>query len=878
MKEKDTLTPLTRQYNQIKAKYPDTILLFRLGDFFETFNEDAAITSQVCGLTLTKRNNGAAGDQPLAGFPHHQLDNYLPKLVKAGYRVAVCDQLEDPALAQGIVKRGVVEVITPGVAIGDKILEARENNYVMAIYAHFKRNFNYYGIAFADVSTGEFQTCEVPINKFADIIEIISPKEIIISKSQKTILNPQIEALNIHPFITKLEDWFFEEKFANELILNHFKLQSLKPFGLEQMTAGLISSGALLHYISENQQGNISQIKKIAHYNPNDFILLDYTTRKNLEILFSLNENAQRNTLLKIIDRTQTPIGSRLLKRWLVQPLIDVKQINARLDAVEELFLNSDNADKIGSILANIGDLERMLSKVSAGKMTPRDFVALKYSLQEIPKLKSLASSFKSELINKLLSDLVPNDAIVDEIDRAIEEDPTLNFGLGKIFKKGYNAELDEFAELKYSSNDWLANYQQKQRELLGISNLRVSFNNVFGYYIEVSKANISKVPSHYERRQTLTNYERYITPELKEFENKILQTEENLGTLEKELFEKLRQFATNYISDIQANSSIVASLDCLRNFSEVSREYNYVKPIIDESNIIEIIDGRHPIIERSLKIGESYTPNSTILDDTEQMIHILTGPNMSGKSSYLRQVGLIILLGQIGCFVPAKFAQWGYVDKIFTRVGASDNIIGGESTFMVEMSETAKILNNATQRSLILLDEVGRGTATFDGISIAWAIVEYIHNIVQAKTLFATHYHELQELENAYQKIKNYKIEVIETGSEVLFTHKLAEGSSDNSFGIHVAKMAGLPIQLIERAQEILETLLSSDNSKNTTKAKKPNTKAILPKRNPPYQLSFFELQDHELRDKIASIEPENLSPLEALQILYNLKKMLNQ
>jgi DNA mismatch repair protein MutS len=878
MKEKDTLTPLTRQYNQIKAKYPDTILLFRLGDFFETFNEDAAITSRVCGLTLTKRNNGAAGDQPLAGFPHHQLDNYLPKLVKAGYRVAVCDQLEDPALAQGIVKRGVVEVITPGVAIGDKILEARENNYVMAIYAYFKRNFNYYGIAFADVSTGEFQTCEVPINKFADIIEIISPKEIIISKSQKTILNPQIEALNIHPFITKLEDWFFEEKFANELILNHFKLQSLKPFGLEQLTAGLIASGALLHYISENQQGNISQIKKIAHYNPNDFILLDYTTRKNLEILFSLNENAQRNTLLKIIDRTQTPIGSRLLKRWLVQPLIDVKQINARLDAVEELFLNSDNADKIGSILANIGDLERMLSKVSAGKMTPRDFVALKYSLQEIPKLKSLASSFKSELINKLLSDLVPNDAIVDEIDRAIEEDPTLNFGLGKIFKKGYNAELDEFAELKYSSNDWLANYQQKQRELSGISNLRVSFNNVFGYYIEVSKANISKVPPHYERRQTLTNYERYITPELKEFENKILQTEENLGTLEKELFEKLRQFATNYISDIQVNSSIVASLDCLRNFSEVSREYNYVKPIIDESNIIEIIDGRHPIIERSLKIGESYTPNSTILDDAEQMIHILTGPNMSGKSSYLRQVGLIILLGQIGCFVPAKFAQWGYVDKIFTRVGASDNIIGGESTFMVEMSETAKILNNATQRSLILLDEVGRGTATFDGISIAWAIVEYIHNIVQAKTLFATHYHELQELENAYQKIKNYKIEVIETGLEVLFTHKLAEGASDNSFGIHVAKMAGLPIQLTDRAQEILETLLSTDNSKNTTKAKKPNTKAILPKRNPPYQLSFFELQDHELRDKIASIEPENLSPLEALQILYNLKKMLNQ
>lgn len=869
-------TPLNKQYNQIKSKYPDTILLFRLGDFFETFNEDAEITSRVCGLTLTKRNNGAAGDQPLAGFPHHQLDNYLPKLVKAGYRVAVCDQLEDPALAKGIVKRGVVEVITPGVAIGDKILEARENNYVMAIHPQLKRNYTYYGIAFADVSTGEFQTCEIPITKFADVIEVLSPKEIIIAKSQKTLLIPQIETLKIHPFITKLEDWFFDEKFATELIINHFKLPNLKPLGLEQYSAGVIASGALLHYINENQQGNISQIQKISIYNPNEFILLDFTTRKNLEILFSLNENEQGNTLLKIIDRTITPMGSRLLKHWLVQPLKNVERINARLDTVDDFFLNIDFTNQIREILSNIGDLERLVSKISANKVTPRDFIALKNSLRQIPKLKTIASHFHSELASKLFAGLHTIDELVNEIERAIIDDPSLNFGLGKIFKRNYNAELDEFTELKYSSDDWLSRYQEQERQKTGISNLRVSFNNVFGYYIEVSKANITKVPEYYDRRQTLTNYERYITPDLKVFENKILQTEQRLNVLEKELFEQLRQFATKFISEIQANSQIIASIDCLCNFAIISKEYNYVKARINSSNQIEIIDGRHPIIERSLKIGEKYVENTTILNDKQQ-IHILTGPNMSGKSSYLRQVGLIILLGQIGCFVPAKSAEWGYVDNIFTRVGASDNIIGGESTFMVEMTETAKILNNATQRSLILLDEVGRGTATFDGISIAWAIAEYIHNVIQAKTLFATHYHELQELENAYAKIKNFKIEVIETGSEVLFTHKLTEGASDNSFGIHVAKMAGLPIPLIERSQEILETLLTTDETTNPTKAKKPNTKAIHPKRNPPYQLSFFELQDNELRDKINSIDPEKLSPIEALQILFDLKKMLN-
>ncbi len=875
---KENLTPLTKQYNQIKAKYPDSILLFRLGDFFETFNDDAVISSKVCGLTLTKRNNGASGSIPLAGFPFHQLDNYLPKLVKAGYRVAVCDQLEDPKFARGIVKRGVTEVITPGIAISDKLLETKENNFILSLFYINKKQYVSYGLAFADASTGEFLSGEVSSNVIIDVLENLAPKEILIAKAQKEILFAIIEKLKIKPAITKLEDWFFEKTFSLEILLKHFHTQSLKGFGIEEFNEGIIAAGSLLHYIKETQQGQSEQIQNIAVYNPNDFILLDHTTRKNLEILFSIDETQQGNTLLKVLDKTITPMGGRLLKRWLIQPLLNVEKINRRLEIVNDLFHNNDLREKIKDNITGIGDLERLMSKVSFGKANPRDYVNLKNSLKIISKLKALINIIRSENLKNIFNELIQLDEFIEELERTFLDEPSVNIGIGRIFKSNYSDELDEYVQLKYSGKEWVSNFQERERLRTNIQSLKVGYNSVFGYYIEVSKANTSKVPADYERRQTLTNAERYITPELKEFEIKILQTEDALLKIEQDLMEKIRNITISKINEIQQNSQLIAQLDCYLNFATVAIENNYVRPEINDSDVVEIIEGRHPVIEKSLKIGQTYTSNSTIMNGEEELIHIITGPNMSGKSSYLRQVGLIVLLGQIGSFVPAKRAKFGYVDKIFTRVGASDNIIGGESTFMVEMQEAANILNNATKRSLILLDEVGRGTATSDGISIAWAIAEYIHNNIKAKTIFATHYHELQELENIYQKIKNYQIEVIETGKDVIFTHKLARGGSDNSFGIYVAKLAGMPKELTDRAEEILSTIsvpdVPTDNNKEF-KINKANTKSIISKKRVPEQLSIFEFRDDELRQKLRSINPENLSPLDALQILYELKKI---
>jgi DNA mismatch repair protein MutS len=875
---KENLTPLTKQYNQIKAKYPDSILLFRLGDFFETFNDDAVISSKVCGLTLTKRNNGAAGSMPLAGFPFHQLDNYLPKLVKAGYRVAVCDQLEDPKFARGIVKRGVTEVITPGIAISDKLLETKENNFILSLFYINKKQYVSYGLAFADASTGEFLSGEVSSNVIIDVLENLAPKEILIAKTQKEILLPIIEKLKIKPAITKLEDWFFEKTFSLETLLKHFHTQSLKGFGIEEFNEGIIAAGSLLHYIKETQQGQSEQIQNIAVYNPNDFILLDHTTRKNLEILFSIDETQQGNTLLKVLDKTITPMGGRLLKRWLIQPLLNVEKINRRLEIVDDLFHNDDLREKIKENITGIGDLERLMSKVSFGKANPRDYVNLKNSLKLTSKLKTFINIVTSENLKNIFNELIQLDEFTEELERAFLDEPSVNIGIGRIFRSNYNNELDEYVQLKYSGKEWVSNFQERERLRTNIQSLKVGYNSVFGYYIEVSKANTNKVPADYERRQTLTNAERYITPELKEFEIKILQTEDALLKIEQDLMEKIRNITISKINEIQQNSQLIAQLDCYLNFATVAIENNYVRPEIDDSDVIEIIEGRHPVIEKSLKIGQTYTSNSTMMNGEEELIHIITGPNMSGKSSYLRQVGLIALLGQIGSFVPAKRAKFGYVDKIFTRVGASDNIIGGESTFMVEMQEAANILNNATKRSLILLDEVGRGTATSDGISIAWAIAEYIHNNIKAKTIFATHYHELQELENIYQKIKNYQIEVIETGKDVIFTHKLARGGSDNSFGIYVAKLAGMPKELTDRAEEILSSIsvpdVHTDNNEEF-KIIKANTKSISSKKRIPEQLSIFEFRDDELRQKLRSINPEKLSPLDALQILYELKKI---
>lgn len=876
----NNLTPLTRQYNQIKEKYPDSVLLFRLGDFFETFNEDAVITSKVCGITLTKRNNGAASEMPLAGFPHHQLDNYLPKLVRAGYRVAVCDQLEDPKNAKGIVRRGVTEVVTPGVAISDKLLETKENNFILSI---FKRNYKSivnYGIAFSDVSTGEFYCGEVPSALIKDVLENIAPKEILFSKSQKDTISELLAFLKVKPAVTKLEEWFYEFSFAEEILLKHFQVKSFKGFGLDNLNDGIVSAGALFHYIKDTQQGKLDQISNLTKYNPNDFILLDYTTRKNLEILFSLNEMEPGNTLLKVLDKTKTPMGGRLLKHWISRPLLNIEKINSRLNIVEELFAKRDLNLQISKLLSNIGDIERLVSKISFGKVNPRDYLSLKTSLNTVSKIKEYAGQIENSELLSLLTSLEIPQYLIDEIERAIADEPTLTVGIGKIFRTGFNAALDEFVELKYSGNKWISNYQEEERERTGITNLKVSYNGVFGYYIEVSRTNSSKVPDNYERRQTLTNSERYITPELKSFEEKIFSTEEQLLKIEQTLLEKLRLLSLEYISQIQSCSKLIAELDCLNNFAEVSLENDYTKPQIDASGILRILHGRHPVIEKSLKLGLNYTPNSTSMNSDNELIHIITGPNMSGKSSYLRQIGLIVLMGQIGCFVPAREAHFGYVDKIFTRVGASDNIVGGESTFMVEMQEAANILNNATSRSLILLDEVGRGTATFDGISIAWAIAEFIHNNIKAKTLFATHYHELQQLENLYENIKNYQVEVVESGKEVIFTHKLSRGSSDNSFGIHVAKIAGMPKELIGRAEEILNTISSESNSEISAESgivsQKPKMKHIKAKKIQPTQMSIFEFHDDELREKVGQIEPERITPMEALQILFELKQMV--
>lgn len=874
----ENLTPLTKQYNQIKAKYPDSILLFRLGDFFETFNDDAVITSKVCGLALTKRNNGAAGTMPLAGFPFHQLDNYLPKLVRAGYRVAVCDQLEDPKNARGIVRRGVTEVITPGVAISDKLLQTKSNNYILSLFQFNKKHNSSFGVAFADVSTGEFLCSEIPSYLLIDVLGNISPSEFIISKSQKEILLPIIDSLNFKTAVTKLEDWFFERTFALDALLKHFKVNSLKGFGINNFEEGIISAGALLYYIKETQQGKLAQIQNISVYNPFDFMVLDHITRKNLEILFSNNDTEQGNTLLKVIDKTITPMGGRLLKRWLTQPLLNIEKINSRLEIVDEFYQNDDLRQNISKLLEGMSDLERLVSKISFGKANPRDYVNLKNSLIIVNELKQFQEFIKNKYLSSLLNSLFNIEDLILEIDKAILNEPSLTIGIGRIFKQGYNKELDEYVNLKYSGKEWLASFQENERNRTSIQSLKVGYNSVFGYYIEVSKANTSKVPNDYERRQTLTNAERYITPELKEFETKILQTEEALLSIEQKLIEEIREFAISKVKEIQHNSQLIAELDCFVNFAQISKENNYSKPIIDDSYSLDIEDGRHPVIEKSLKIGQNYTPNSTNIDYENELIQIITGPNMSGKSSYLRQVGLIILMGQIGCFVPAKSAKFGVVDKIFTRVGASDNIVGGESTFMVEMQEAANILNNATSRSIILLDEVGRGTATFDGISIAWAITEYINDKIKAKTLFATHYHELQELENLYPRIKNYKVEVIETGKDVIFTHKLSKGGSDNSFGIYVARIAGMPIDLTIRAEEILKTIsdIKPENSSSQFKTQKANTKMISPKKHIKEQLSIFEFYDDKIRQKLQSINPEKLSPLEALQILYELKKML--
>ncbi|TAL68991.1 MAG: DNA mismatch repair protein MutS [Bacteroidetes bacterium] len=867
-----------RQYSQMKSKYPDTILLFRLGDFFETFNEDAVTTSKVCGITLTKRHNGAAGECPLAGFPHHQLDAYLPKLVRAGYRVAVCEQLEDPKQARGIVRRGVIEVVTPGVAMYDKLLESKKNNYVCAIVLNNSNTNFIAGIACADVSTGEFIVSEFSAHSILQVLETLTPSEIIISKEQKNELTGILNKLSYNPPITKLEPWIFDSEFGREALLGHFKTQNLKGFGIDDYTEGIASAGAILHYIKETQNGEISHLKKISIYNPSEFMLLDYATKRNLEITYSMFEGTKEGSLISIIDKTCTHMGGRLLKKWLTRPLLNIEQIKKRLSAVRAIYENDNKRNSLRSNLSEIADIERLISKICTGRANPRDIVALKQSLSKIPDIKNQLGEFDSQPLNSLVKRFEDVEEVVNLISKSLVDEPSVQLGTGNVFRHGFSSELDSYIDAKLSAKEWVNNYQENEKQLTNIPSLKVGFTSVFGYYIEITNAHKDKVPTRYDRKQTLTNAERYTTPDLKQFEEKILNAEEKILKFEQDLFQEIRNKITVYTERIQNNADTLSILDCLQNFAEVAKENNYNEPEIDESESIEIIEGRHPVVEKLLPLGESFHPNSTKLDTNIEQIHIITGPNMSGKSCYLRQVGLIVLLTQIGCFVPAKKAKIGLVDRIFTRVGAQDNITTGESTFLVEMQEAANIMNNATFKSLILLDEVGRGTATYDGISIAWAITEHIHDTIGARTLFATHYHELNDIANRYDRIINYKVEVVEAGDTIIFSHRVMPGTSDHSFGIHVAQMAGLPTEVTGRANIIMKSLEdgSKEDSNADIKTKQTDTKRIEVKkaRHIPDQLAIFEFRDDLLREQILKIDINSLSPLEALKTLAAMQK----
>jgi DNA mismatch repair protein MutS len=856
-------TPLMIQYRKVKDKYPDMILLFRMGDFFETFENDAIITSKVLGITLTKRSNSGV---PLAGFPHHALDNYLPKLVKAGYRVAVCEQIEDPKFAKGIVRRDVVEVVTPGANFSDKLLNHKSNNFLAAV--HIKDDVC--GFSFCDATTGEFATSEIHINNLSGQIESINPAEILIPKKSKEAIYKLLD-INEGPMydgetpkysITKVDDWVFNLDYAKELLTNQFGTQSLKGFGIEDLKEGLVSAGCIINYLNETQKSKLEHIKKIYLYNYTDYIILDPSTKRNLEITSSISEGSREGTLISILDRTQTAMGGRLLKKWVSRPLKKKDQIERRLEAVKDFYDNKSLRKSLVEILKSIADLERLLSKVATGKAVPRDILQLKISLKYISEIKTILDGFESNSIKAIKNGLIVIQELINEIEKVVNENylsGTDNYG---IINKGYDLELDELKEIHINGKTWIENFQSKERKRTGINSLKVDYNKVFGYYIDITKANMDKAPQDYIRKQTLVNSERYITEELKVYEDKIFNAEEKIIIIENRIFAQLREFILKFTDDVQKDAMLIATLDSLLSFAEVSDAYNYVLPEINESEELEIIDGRHPVIERLLSAGEKYIPNDTIINTTDNQILILTGPNMSGKSSYLRQTGLIVLLAQIGCFVPAKSARIGIVDKIFTRVGASDNIAKGESTFLVEMHEAANILNNATGKSLLLLDEIGRGTSTYDGISIAWAITEYLHENpnIRAKTLFATHYHELNSLAENYDRIKNYRVEVREYGDKVIFLRKITEGTADHSYGIQVAQMAGLPEEVTRRAKEILKSF----ENKKYNKAHKDDI-----------QVSLFEVTTDEthLKNKIREIDINTISPIEALNILKNLK-----
>ena len=868
MHEDIVLTPMMKQFLDLKAKHPDAVMLFRCGDFYETYSTDAVVASEILGITLTKRANGKGKTIEMAGFPHHALDTYLPKLIRAGKRVAICDQLEDPKLTKKLVKRGITELVTPGVSINDNVLNYRENNFLAAV--HFGKGAC--GVAFLDISTGEFLTAEGPFDYVDKLLNNFAPKEVLFERGKRLMFEGNFGSKF---FTFELDDWVFTETSAREKLLKHFEVKNLKGFGVEHRKNGIIASGAILQYLIMTQHTQIGHVTSLARIEENKYVRLDKFTVRSLELMGSMNDGG--SSLLNVIDKTISPMGARLLKRWLVFPLKDVQPINERLNVVEYFFRQPDFKELIEEQLHLIGDLERIISKVAVGRVSPREVVALKVALQAIEPIKAACMDADNASLNHIGEQLNICQSIRDRIDREIDNDPPLLINKGGVIKSGVSAELDELRRIAYSGKDYLLQIQQRESELTEIPSLKIGYNNVFGYYIEVRNTHKDKVPAEWIRKQTLANAERYITQELKEYEEKILGAEDKILVLETQLYAELVQSLSEFIPAIQINANQIARLDCLLSFATAARENNYIRPVIADDDVLEIHQGRHPVIEKQLPIGEKYIANDVMLDSQTQQIIIITGPNMAGKSALLRQTALITLLAQIGSFVPAESAHIGLVDKIFTRVGASDNISVGESTFMVEMNEAADILNNLSPRSLVLFDELGRGTSTYDGISIAWAIVEHIHEHPKAKarTLFATHYHELNEMEKSFKRIKNYNVSVKEIDNKVIFLRKLERGGSEHSFGIHVAKMAGMPKSIVKRANDILKQL-ETDNRQQGISSK---PMVEVGETRGGMQLSFFQLDDPvlcQIRDEILNLDVNNLTPLEALNKLNDIKRIV--
>ena len=859
------LTPMMKQFFDLKAKHPEAILLFRCGDFYETYCQDAVEASAILGINLTKRSNGGDTLTEMAGFPYHALDTYLPKLIRAGRRVAICDQLEDPKLTKKLVKRGITELVTPGVAMSDNVLNHKENNFLAAV--HFGKATC--GVAFLDISTGEFLTAEGTPDYIDKLIDNFSPKEILFERGRR----PMFEgAFGTRHCTFELEDWVFTEQFAKQKLLKHFEVSSLKGFGVEHLKSGIVAGGAILQYLEITQHTQLRHITALHRIEEDRYVRLDKFTMRSLELLGSMNEEGK--SLTDVIDRTITPMGARMLRRWITFPLKDVKRIDERLDIVDYYFRQPDFRDALEELLHPINDLERIISKVSVGRVSPRDIVQLKIALQSVEQIKAACLQTENDMLRHIGQMFHPCTDICERIAREIAPDPPLLINKGNVIANGVNAELDELRSIAYGGKNYLLQLQQKEAERTGINSLKIGYNNVFGYYLEVRNTFKDQVPPEWIRKQTLVSAERYITQELKEYEEKILGAEDKILALETKLFNELTMALADYTTQIQTDANLIAQLDCLLSFATTAREHNYIRPIVDDSYIIDIRQGRHPVIETQLPVGERYIPNDVFLDNETQQIIVITGPNMAGKSALLRQTALIALLAQIGCFVPAERARIGLVDKIFTRVGASDNISMGESTFMVEMSEASNILNNLSPRSLVIFDELGRGTSTYDGISIAWAIVEYIHENQRAKarTLFATHYHELNEMQATYARIKNFNVAVREVDGKVIFLRRLERGGSEHSFGIHVAKLAGMPSSIVKRADQVLEQL-------EATKNNEVGGSIQITKRQDNVQMNFFQLDDPvlaQVRDEILNLDVNNLTPLEALNKLNDIRRIV--